>query len=394
MKAALFRGTALIALLTSLSACSWLVGQPGPTARAIADAPNNKGLSGIVVVDLDRNAVMRSRSANSHPSFAEAFGNTPPVATIVRPGDVLEVSIWEAPPATLFAGGSVSSARDSATAAVGAPEVSTNATLPELLVDGTGTIFVPFVGSVTAAGHSVRQIEREISTRLQRKAHLPQVIVRLVRNTTATVTVVGEVARSTRMALTPKGERLLDALAQAGGTSQQVNRMVIQITRGDRVLSMPLEAVIRDPRQNIVLSSDDVVTAVYQPYTFTALGAAGKNEEVKFEATGLTLAQALGRIGGLQEDRANAKGIFIFRWEDPASAPEGSRDRVAENGKVPVIYRVDLRDPATFFLSQQFDVRDGDLVYVSRAPIAEFQQFVNVVASTVLPLIAVRNSVN
>ncbi|WP_237709167.1 polysaccharide biosynthesis/export family protein [Sphingomonas elodea] len=394
MKSGLFRGAGLAALLATLSACSGLVGQPGPTARAIADAPNNKALSGIVVIDLDRDTVLRTRSRTVNDSFADAFGTTQPVATIVRPGDVLEVSIWEAPPATLFAGSGTTSARDSANAAVGTPEVSTNATLPELLVDGTGTIFVPFVGAVSVAGRSVREIERDISTRLQKKAHLPQVVVRLVRNTTATVTVVGEVVRSTRMALSPKGERLLDALAQAGGATQPVNRMVIQLTRGDRVLSMPLESVIRDPRQNIILSSDDVVTAVYQPFTFTALGASGKNEEVKFEATGLTLAQALGRIGGLQADRANAKGIFIFRWEDPANLPPSANPQIAQNGKVPVIYRVDLRDPATFFLSQQFDVRNDDLVYVSTAPIAEFQQFVNVVASTVLPLIAVRNSVN
>jgi polysaccharide export outer membrane protein len=56
------------------------------------------------------------------------------------------------------------------------------------------------------------------------------------------------------------------------------------------------------------LHPDDVVTALYQPYSFTALGAVGRNAEIDFEGTGLTLTQALGRIGGLRDDRADIKG--------------------------------------------------------------------------------------
>lgn len=52
--------------------------------------------------------------------------------------------------------------------------------------------------------------------RLKGKANQPQVLVRVIRNNTANVTVVGEVTTSTRMPLTARGERLLDALAAAG----------------------------------------------------------------------------------------------------------------------------------------------------------------------------------
>jgi polysaccharide export outer membrane protein len=60
-----------------------------------------------------------------------------------------------------------------------------------------------------------------------------------------------------------------------------------------------------------------VVTALFQPYSFTALGATGANAEIAFEATGITLAQALGRAGGLQDQRADVRGAFLFRLEDP-----------------------------------------------------------------------------
>ena len=62
---------------------------------------------------------------------------------------------------------------------------------------------------------------------------------------------------------------------------------------------MALDNVIQDPRQNILLRPGDVVTALYQPLSFTAFGATGKNEEVMFEAQGINLAQALGTGGWL-----------------------------------------------------------------------------------------------
>ena len=90
----------------------------------------------------------------------------------------------------------------------------------------------------------------------------------------------------------------------------------------------------------------DVVTALFQPLSFTVLGATGKNEEINFEAQGITLAQALARAGGLQDSRSDAKGVFIFRFE-PANALKWPKQPAATTpeGKVPVIYRIDLKNP-------------------------------------------------
>ena len=48
---------------------------------------------------------------------------------------------------------------------------------------------------------------------------------------------------------------------------------------------MAARDLVRDPRQNIILRSDDVVTALYQPYSFTVMGATGKNDEVLSKAS-------------------------------------------------------------------------------------------------------------
>lgn len=173
-----------------------------------------------------------------------------------------------------------------------------------------------------------------------------------------------------------------------GGVRQPVDKITIQVTRGDVVASLPLQSVIRDPKQNVPLRAGDVVTALFQPYSFMALGATGKNEEINFEAQGITLAQALARAGGLQDARSDAQGVFIFRLEDAKALQwPNAPARTTADGRVPVVYRVNLRDPSSFFVAQSFMMDNKDVLYVSNAPVAELQKFLNLVFSVAYPLV-------
>lgn len=368
-----WRGLALVSAL-AVGGCSSL-SSSGPSRsetldQAITEQPP------IRVLDVDVATARRVFESDKRIRFADVFsGHKSPVYR-VGAGDVLEVSIWEAPPATLFGSTVLDPRLGAATTRV--------TTFPEQMVSHEGSINVPFAGMVPVAGKAPQQVEAEIARRLQGKANQPQVLVRVTRNATSNVTVVGEVTQSVRMPLTAKGERLLDAVAAAGGVRQPVGKMTVQVTRGEVVQSMALDGVIQDPKQNIVLQPGDVVTALFQPLSFTALGATGKNEEIFFEAQGITLAQALARSGGLQDQRADAKGVFIFRYEEPlVLGVAGENPPLTPDGKVPVIYRVDLKDPRSFFVAQGFPIRNKDVMYVSNAPAAELQKFLNILTSVV-----------
>lgn len=379
----LTRLVAAAGLCSALSACASLPAA-GPSSRNISHVSSESTVSGAAIKVIDvTDTVTRDILAGIHDiSFSENLGEGRAIGSVIGRGDVIEVAIWEAPPAALFgAAGTGAQLTSSVSTARGT-------SLPEQMVDSDGQITVPFVGRVRANGRTPQEIARDITNRLVGKAHQPQVIVRLVRNTAANVTVVGDVASSARVPLTARGERILDVLASVGGVKQAVGKMTIQITRDSRVIALPLETVIRDPRQNVRLQPDDVMTLLFQPYSFTALGAVGRNEELPFEATGLTLAQAMGRIAGLQDARADVKGVFIFRLEDPTALSPDARATatVTPDGRVPVIYRINLKDPATFFIAQSFPIRNKDILYVSNAPLADIQKFLAVISSTVLPV--------
>lgn len=371
-----------------LSGCAWMP-DSGPSGKAIIDAGKppapGKPPRGIQVIDLTGSVAALLENSQKRCPFSKVFGEQGPMQYVVGPGDLLEVSIWEAPPATLF--GSTVIETTSGAAPTALPS-SRGATIPDQMVESDGTISIPFAGRIPAAGHTLEAIAAQITKRLQGIAHQPQVLVRLVRNSSAYVTVVGEVKQSVRMPLTPRGERLLDAIASAGGAQQPIVKTMIQVTRGKKVYSLPLETIIRDPRQNILLDPGDVVTAFYQPKSFTVLGATGKNDEVNFEAQGISLIQALGRSGGLNDNRADAKSIFVFRFE-PKELMDWPNKPVltTKDGRVPVVYVANLKDPATFFAAQDFMVKDKDLLYVSNASVAELQKFLNIVMSVAYPAI-------
>ena len=374
----------LLAPLLALQGCAttsaWLPAS-GPSAHDISGAGQQKNAS-IKVIKVDDTVIRQLEEERKHTYFSTQFPSKLGSAYFIGPGDVLSISLWEAPPATLFSSAPLDSVGGSTTRMV---------SFPEQMVSAEGTIDIPFAGVIHVSGRSPQQIQTLIEKKLRGKAHDPQVLVRMAQNTTATVTIVGDVGRSLQMPLTAKGDRLLDALAAAGGVKQSVGKETIQLARNGHVVSMPLKHVIQDPSQNVPLAPGDVITVTHQPLSLIVLGATTKNEELNFESQGISLAQALGRVGGLQDNRADARGVFVFRLADDTdlgvSDPKAPK---TADGKVPVVYVLDMRNPGSLLMAQGFKMHNNDVLYVSNAPAAELQKFLNIVTSSVYSITSLK----
>jgi polysaccharide export outer membrane protein len=376
----------LLPLFITLSGCTnsgSFLATSGPSRSVVEKVGKNQADAAIPVLTLSAELVAQVGAYAAATKFSDVFPSTTATTGRAGAGDLVEVTLWETPPAVLFSTSGVQSSSSGKELA-----------LPEQMVDSRGNISVPFVGNINIQGKTTSQVENAIVARLKGRANKPQAFVRIVKNNNSTVTVVGSSGNNRLIPLSAKNERLLEAIALAGGINDAINRISIQLTRQDRTVSMPLENIVNDARQNVYLNSGDIITIQNQPLNFTVLGASGKNEEIGFESKGISLAQALGRAGGLQDYRADARGVFIFRFEDPSRlkdiTPLAANPQNLIDGKFPVIYQIDLKNPQTFFWSQKFMIKNSDMVYISNAPSSELNKFISMITSSLYSVSAAR----
>ena len=356
--------------LAGLGGCASLP-NAGPSAGDVAQQAAVDSVRRYEFVDLDPSVVERVNHGGAD-SLVAHFGDyrrsTEPVIGV---GDIVSVTIWEASAGGLFSAPLISDKMSAG---------SNSATIPEQVVGRDGAITVPYAGRVHVAGRTTRAVQGDIETALQGKAIQPQVLVNVTRSVSNTVSVGGEVAAGARVPLSVKGDRLLEVIAAAGGVRAPVNETFVELSRGSTTTRVPLSRVIADPRENIYLRPNDVLTLVRDPQTFIAYGATGRNAEIPFEADGINLAQALAKAGGLDDNRSDPQGVFIFRYE-PASIARALRPDsplIVPGHLTPIVYRLNLRDADSLFVEQNFRIANRDLIYVSNAPFTEVEKVMGV----------------
>ncbi len=183
------------------------------------------------------------------------------------------------------------------------------------MVGRDGAISIPYGGRVHVAGTTIRAAQTRIEQSLQGKAIQPQVVINITHAVSTSVTVTGEVVNGARIPLSVRGDRIMDVIAEAGGIRAPVNETYVQLSRGRMTARVPMTRVVSDPRENIYLRPDDVLTLVHDPQTFIVYGAAARNGEISFDAEGITLSQALAKAGGLIDTRSDVGGVFVIRYE-------------------------------------------------------------------------------
>ncbi len=302
------------------------------------------------------------------PTLSSAFGDyRPPTDLRIGVGDVISITIWEAAAGGLFSAPLVAERLSPG---------SKSATIPEQAVGRDGSITVPFAGRIRVVDQTVAQVQKTIEDALSSMAIKPQVLVQVVRPVSKSVTVTGEVVTGARVPLTMKGDRLLDVIASTGGIRSPVNEMFVQLHREGRTVRVAMARIVQDPRENIFMRPDDVVTLVRDPQKVVAYGATERNTEILFESESMTLAEGLARSGGLLDSRADPAGVFVMRHEDKSivRALRPDSPLLGELSSIPVVYRVNLRDPNGFFLAQTFPLFPQDILYVSNSSGVEVQK--------------------
>jgi polysaccharide export outer membrane protein len=258
-------------------------------------------------------------------------------------------------------------------------------TLPNQQVDRNGNITIPYAGQVKAAGLLPAELGARIQGLLAARALEPQVVATIADRRADPVSVLGEVGKPASFTLDPAGVSLLGAVAMAEGPKYPAYESVATLQRAGQVWRIRISDIAGNPKLNWWLRPGDTLYVSHEQRYFVAMGAIGQSgslgpvdRRIPFQDSALTLMDALGRAGGLNDGLANPRAIFIYRLEPRAAlnvGPTGSAPSSELPAVVPTIYLVNLNDPAGFFYASRFPVHGEDVVYVANAPASDLQKF-------------------
>lgn len=370
---------AIGALACGLSGCVAVPGA-GPTAggileRASVEIAQGDVFDNFALFTMNIDMAQRINALRPAPAFAgDFFADAPPPPFLLAPGDTVAITI-----VSVDANGFLDFTQSALS-----PLSSTS--LPNQIIEADGRVQVPPLGRVRAAGLSPQALETSLKNQLGAVLIDPSVVVQAVDREKARASVLGRVSAPGSYPILRPDLRLVDLIALAGGhqSGSQVEDLVVRLGRGGASRSLPLDTVLNAPEANIRVQAGDVVAIEGRRHRFSAFGAVGTPGFFEYDRPRLTLADALGRVRGTDTRSAARNGVFVYRAVPTSDiAAFGASTQDFSGPVAPAIYHFNFLSPTMLFAAQEFEMADGDVIYVSDSLITEINKVIGIVTQVV-----------
>ena len=365
-----------VALLAGLSGCATLPSS-GPTGSQIRSSAKEAAAgSPISLVEVRSAADVPPPPKVALPLSTLAQTQATPT-DMVGPGDILDISIYEAG-VTLFASSSAVS-MSPAGSDLGVQVQK----LPPTRIDDQGDITIPYVGTMHVAGQTTGAIESAIRKALLRLSQNPQVLVTLNEAITNSIIVGGEVSKPGRLVLHTNRESLSDVIALAGGYRGDSKDLMVRIMRGQSTADVRINDLIENPDLDVAIRPGDRLMLVDDPRTYSILGASGRVQQIAFSRSSVSLAEAVANAGGTDAGVGDPAAIFLFRYV-----------KDEQGNEIPRVYHLNMMETSAYFLAQKFTMQDKDVLYFGNAAANQPSKLVQLVSQLFSPVLTVTSAVS
>lgn len=274
-----------------------------------------------------------------------------PDSQIIRAGDRISVTIWDSQDNSLLT----------------PPGVRT-ITLPEMIVSSAGTVFIPYVGNVVIRGQTPPDARTTIQAALVQIAPEAQVQLTALSGQGNSVDIVAGVARPGAYPLPDRNSTILSVLAQAGGVAPALRNPLVRLIRDGKSYEIRADRLFADAAMNTTLRGRDRIVVEEDKRYFTALGATGSERLIQFDKDTITALEAISMIGGLNDGRADPKGVLVLR--------EYGATHLRQDGSGPkmpqVVFAFDLTSADGLFAARGFPINPGDTILATESPVVAF----------------------
>ena len=340
----------ILIFVTALAACA---AAPGMKMSEPAEVPGGQVVR-ITPITLDLLSRMEADRSFRVREVAEEFAARPH-GYVIGAGDVLHITVWDHPELTIPAGGF----RDAETSGQ--------------QVGDDGYLYYPYVGMVKAAGMNIAALRDVLTEKLSAYIQNPQLDVRVVAYRSKRVYVVGEVNTPGVLPLNDVPLTIADAISLSGGLTPDAYKSGVNISRSGKVFEIDLKALYdhADSSQNLMLQHGDIINVLdrSQQKVFV-MGEVKVPRSVEILNGQLSLAAALGEVGGVNQSSADSGAIYVVR---------------GTNRNTPEIFHIDARYATGMLLAERFEMQAQDVIFVDTAAISRW----NRVISQLLPSISV-----
>ena len=160
---------------------------------------------------------------------------------------------------------------------------------------------------------------------------------------------------------------------------------LVTVIRGKQRGTIWYDDLFRNPETDIALRGGDRILVEQDSRSYIALGSTGGQSRVAFESQDLSALEALAQVGGLQPLSSDPTGIFVLR-EERQDVARNVMGRPELQGDQRMIYLLNLTAPNGLFVARDFVIRDGDTIYVTEAPYAQWTKSISLIAGGLTPL--------
>ncbi|WP_223421897.1 polysaccharide biosynthesis/export family protein [Tateyamaria pelophila] len=313
-------------------------------SQSSAEAP-------FAVVPVSRSNINALRTwpmTGSSQKYGWFSGQSGPKSNIIRTGDNIRLVIWDNQENSLLTSNE-----------------QKNVTMDDLEVGPSGTIFVPYINEVVVRGKTPELARADIEQRMEMVVPAAQVQLRVTPGLDNSVDAVGGFTSPGTYPLSSRNVSILSMISQAGGIAPDLENPLVRVIRGGNTYEIRSDKLFETASANVVLRGGDKIIVEEDERYFIGLGATGNEQIVPFDRENITAIEALAMLGGLNEVRANLKGILILREYD--------RDDVRIDSSGPekrqVVFAIDLTSADGLFAAGKFNIHPNDLVMATESPV-------------------------
>ena len=279
---------------------------------------------------------------------------------LIQPGDRLTIRIWDSSDNSLLT----------------SPEQK-DIQLNDMVVASNGSVFLPYVGSVTVRGLTPDLAREEVQNAMEAIIPSAQVQLAMAEGRYNSVDLVGGVASPGSYPMPDRNYSVLSLIAAGGGVRTDLNNPQIRLMRGGAIYGTSVETLLDRPALDTRLTGGDRVFVEEDTRYFLSFGAAGNEAQHRFTRDQISAMDAVSIMGGLQDSKADPKGILILR-EYPASAVSSG---VRGPRQTRVVFTVDLTTADGLFSARNFQINPGDLLIATESPVKSALTISNIVGN-------------